>query len=76
VNADYDFIPGVETNDPPAGSRSPLSCSVVLGGRFSAARLTGGQLPAINQAIKQEGVLTTEEQERTIERAEKQGFWW
>jgi hypothetical protein len=34
----------------------------------------GGQLTAINQAIKQESVFITEEQGRTIEHTEKQGF--
>jgi len=30
---------------------------------------------ASNQAIEQGGVFNTEDQERTIERTEKQGFW-
>jgi hypothetical protein len=45
------------------------------GGEVLGCAGDGGQLTAINQAIKQASVFLTEEQGRTIEHTEKQGYW-
>src|SRR5580698_1304079 len=45
------------------------------GGEVFGCAGGGGQLAPVNQAIKQESVFLTEEQGRTIECTERQGFW-
>jgi hypothetical protein len=54
-----------------------VAVTVVTLGRFGERTFSAVQATGVSsrQSIKQEGVFITEEQGRTIERTEKQGFW-